>query len=137
MKEAQIISAFSGEISIYDKHIEYEKHYAPIGIHDYEINNIKCEVHFLFNKNKQDLEAVHINVKNKPLELPKATFRLLEKLLIEKYGPPTNSKNENPVNTTEWVFPSTKIEILFIDLGSSSIIKIMYSSPKFDDLDKL
>ena len=118
MSRGDLIEAFKGEISQIESN--------TLVIEKFTISEYSFDVEFLMNEKTSLLEGVvfRYNLKSenyKWLEY-KSAFNFLEKSLIEKYGVPTNRKNDVDIDKEWdvlleeklyliWIFPNTIIEI--------------------------
>lgn len=73
------------------------------------------------------------SVRLTPLEKksPGATYSRLRTALVEKYGAPTEEKDESRRDTTDktctWLLGQTKIELLEMEMGDGAFVGLSYS----------
>jgi hypothetical protein len=122
MTEDEILKAFKGEAVHLDKAQDWDQLnlYASIGINNYDINGDKYNVYFAMDKTAKTLKMIQIYAADKQYGLFQMRFKNLEPIFTEKYGAPS---------VVAWYFPSTKIELQYMDYS----LMITYSVPRGKD----
>ena len=122
MSESEVLKAESARAEKLDKPIEGKTLVATITIREIEIDTIKFRVLFSFGHKTRKLAAVNLISVSKSF----ATFPIIEKLLTEKYGPPTykeEAQDARPTTlTTSWKLPRTTIELYYSTLSGLHVI---------------
>lgn len=148
MTEEEILETFKSQAERLDKMETYQggykNYYALIGIDNFDILGDNYKIRFLMDESKT-LAKVLIKVEG---DDPSETrYRILEQLLVEKYGPPSY-KYEGKESTElihsitsitmSWNFPSTIIEIKYVEItGIVRDLTISYYPPRKEIYDKI
>lgn len=93
--------------------------YKELTIKNYEIKNLKYKVDFFFSTEDSTLSIVEVT--NQPYDGTSASFEILSKLMVRKYGEPTSTSEDRTdigsygelKKSKTWVFPTTTIELSF------------------------
>jgi len=135
LNEDQLLALFKGEAIRLNEVVEYKEWYAAIAIPNYEISDYEYTVHFLMDKKNKTLEQVNIIATSKTLESIYKAFSQLEKVLREKYGPPS-FRNDGETDTRDviWNFPSIIIDLSLMDMKIIHFknLVIKYTQPTKD-----
>ncbi len=134
MTEDEILKAFKGEAVHLDKAQDWDQLnlYASIGINNYDINGDKYNVYFAMDKTAKTLKMIQIYAADKQYGLFQMRFKNLEPIFTEKYGAPSFKDNSDRIvnkSVVAWYFPSTKIELQYMDYS----LMITYSVPRGKD----
>ena len=124
MTENEVLEALEGKATTIGEPKKYKNGYSPIVLKEIQINDHKYTANFVFDNNNKKLVMVIIEFDNTPFEV---NFTTLEQMLVGKYGAPS-FKNDNVMPprggsrlpdkalTRSWNFPSTIIELNYVDL---------------------
>ncbi len=154
MTEEEILKAFTGEAKQLEKRENYKNAYATVGIDDIEIGGAKYKVRFLMDNYKNTLRQVLIKTKDENPAGAEVWFKSLEQMLVEKYGQPSYKDEKREPDrrisrtvvlegsvklTTAWNFPTTIIELSYLEIRSinSRILTISYRQRLKERLDNL
>ncbi len=136
MKEAELVKAVP-EARLLEKPEIYGRNlYAPFAIPDYEVLSLHFRVSFQMDSATKSLHGVVMKYLGKS---PKELFENVGRLLIEKYGAPTDKEETDPTNRTWiWVFPKTMIEVTYFNEPSIKFeaLTVHYSSTATSEAQK-
>ena len=116
MTEEQILSAFEGQVERLPETTKYTRVYANLWIKNLDIGGEQYEV--LFQMDNKTNQLVQVLIKPKEIKALSVQFNPLEQMLVEKYGPPSYKEDSYKLDnfTRAWNFPTTTIELQYIDL---------------------
>lgn len=154
MTEEQILTAFKGEAFRFKEEIAIPGgDYAIIGIENINLRGENFTVRFIMDGKTRKLKRVSfrpVETWNLGDKVTLATFKNLEQLLVEKYGKPAyrddkgtpdyNIRVKGYTNlVTKWLFPTTSIELSYMEDRQTSMRNLFFSyQPNIDkDRDKL
>lgn len=133
MTEDDLINMFQGKIVKVDqsKYPSNKETFNPLKIQKYTVADSDLEIYFNIGVKDKKLQSIRMICRD---PLP-SKFTDFENLLIIKYGQPTHKGDEtrSPFGTiektTSWMFPSTKIDLIFVNTrGLGTVINIVYTN---------
>ena len=118
MTEEAILKAFEGQAEQLLESLQFARSYANLRIRDMDIGGNQHEVLFQMDVETNRLGQILLRPKEKPSQ---NTFKELEKTLIQIYGTPNHTVNEEEGAYQHyertWHFPTTTIVLNFLDFG--------------------
>ncbi len=133
MTEKEVLMAEAQRVERLDEPIVFHKWTATLGIKMVEIEYDSYEVLFLFDDTDHKLAQVNLKCLDENNQLLNGRrFVSLEKLLTEKYGPPTfatNGKgesNESNNSRASWKLAKTTVELRHSHSGGFSDLTVIY-----------
>lgn len=136
MTEEQLLNIFEGQVERLPRNEECHGGCATLRINDMEIegSHFKVYLHLNYTTNKLD----HVAIEPEGEHMDDAAFDSLIRMLIQKYGAPTSQKDDKNIfgqtKKRTWIFPSTVIELSWMELSGALTILNYKPNNKEDNL---
>jgi len=138
MTASELREAIGDELEESASRRDFKKYYADYHLSDIEIDGDSYQVIFQFDKETDRLAQVLLRRDCDTFAPPVLAYQSVEALLTRKYGAPTLRSGEPLDQVTQWIFPTTSIELMltFVE-GVTSMISIRYESATSSNTDNL